>query len=368
MSAPIDLLVDEVCRRSTDVRGDVAAVVESQVDAVAPLASASERSTIVSRSVARLDGLGVLDEYLRDDTVDEIMVNRGSEVVVERHGRLEQVAELPPGAVDVILERVLAAHGRRLDRTNPIVDARLRDGSRLCAVVAPVAVDGTTVSIRRHRRHAHPLERFTTDEVAGLVRGIVASRANVLVSGATSSGKTTLLAALCRETDDADRLVVIEDTAELDLDDRHSVRLEARHAAADGPASIDPNDLVRTALRLRPDRLVVGEFRGIEVLAAVQALNTGHDGSLSTCHANGPIDGLRRMETLVLQAAPSWPLAAIRRNVTRSLDVVVHVQRRPDGRRLISEVVEVVESSDEPTGRTLARGGAVLGEFTRGRT
>ena len=364
---PLDPFVDEVCRRATDLPGDVHTVVASQLDAVAPLATSDERTSILTRAVARLDGLGVLDEYLHDDAVDEILVNRGREVLVERSGRLERVAELPAGAIDVILERVLAAHGRRLDRTSPIVDARLRDGSRLCAVVDPVAIDGTTVAIRRHRRRPVPVERFTTPPVAELVRHIVGSRANVLVTGATSSGKTTLLAGLCRSVGDGERLVVIEDTAELDLVDRHAVRLETRRASADGPAEITPSELVRTALRLRPDRLVVGEFRGPEVLAAVEALNTGHDGSLSTCHANGPVDGLRRIETLVLQAAPTWPLLAIRRNVTRSLDVVVHVERGPDGTRRIAEVWEVIESDDEPHGRPLARDGAVVAPFERGR-
>ena len=367
MSAHLDACVDEVCRLAADLHGEVHAVVESQLDAVAPLATSAERASIVSRAVARLDGLGALDEYLHDDDVDEILINRGREVVVERSGRLDVVAELPPGAIEVILERVLATHGRRLDRTNPIVDARLRDGSRLCAVVDPIALDGTSVAIRRHRRRPVPLDGFASPSVAELVRCIVAARSNVLVTGATSSGKTTLLAALCRSAAVGERLVVIEDTAELELGDRHTVRLEARRAGADGPAEITPHDLVRTALRLRPDWLVVGEFRGAEVLAAVEALNTGHDGSLSTCHANGPVDGLRRIETLLLQAAPTWPLVAIRRNVTRSLDVVVHVERADDGTRRIAEIVEVVESGDEPRGRVLASDGEVVGRLERGR-
>ncbi len=368
MSASIDPLVDEVCRRAADLHGDVRSVVESQIDLVAPLATADDRAAIAAHSVARLDGLGLLDQYLRDDDVDEILVNRGRDVIVERHGRLERVGELPSGAIDVILERVLAEHGRRLDRSSPIVDARLRDGSRLCAVVAPVAVDGTTVAIRRHRRRTFALDRFADAEVAALVGSIVASHANVLVTGATSSGKTTLLAALCRATEPGERLVLIEDTAELDLGDRHCVRLEARHASADGPIAVAPTDLVRTALRLRPDRLVVGEFRGDEVLAVVQALNTGHDGSLSTCHANGPVDGLRRIETLVLQAAPTWPLAAIRRTVTRSLDAVIHLERCADGTRRIIHACEVVESDAEPAGRDLVRDGRIVGTFGRGRS
>lgn len=363
----IDELVDEVCQRSTSLRGRVHDVVEAQVDALAPLATPLERDALITRSVARLDGLGVLDQYARDEEVDEILVNDGRDVYVERDGRLEHVAQLPAGAIDVILERVLAPLGRRLDRTSPIVDARLPDGSRLCAVVAPIAVDGTIVAIRRHRRRPVALERFASPDVGELLAEIVSARANVLVTGATSSGKTTLLAALCRTTADDDRLVIVEDTTEIELGDRHAVRLEARRATSDGPEAVDPTVLVRAALRLRPDRLVVGEFRGPEVLAVVQALNTGHDGSLSTCHANGPVDGLHRMETLVMQAAPSWPLEAIRHDISRSVDVVIHVERRPGGARTISEIVEVAPSGGEPTGRRLAHGARVVGELSRSR-
>lgn len=308
-----------------------------------------------------------LELLLADPTVDEVMVNRGCEVWVDRGGGLDRVADLAAGAIEVVLERVLAPIGKRLDRTSPVVDARLPDGARLCAVVAPVAVDGTTVSIRRHRARPIALTDAASEPVAALLRTLVASRANVLITGATSSGKTTLLASLLADVATDDRLVVVEDTAELVVADRHAVRLEARPAGVDGVRGVPMVELVRTALRLRPDRLIVGEFRGDEVLAVVQALNTGHDGSLSTCHANGAIDGLRRVETLVMQAAPGWPLTAIRHQVTRSIDAVVHVHRRADGARRVAEIVEVVESGDEPTGRPLAVGDTVSGRFERGR-
>jgi pilus assembly protein CpaF len=230
-----------------------------------------------------------------------------------------------------------------------------------------VAVDGTCVSIRRHRAREVPLERFAPAPVVGLLRELVDGRANVLVSGATSTGKTTLLAALARCVDERERLVVIEDTTELDLHDRHAIRLEARAANADGVRPVGLGELVRTALRLRPDRLVVGEFRGDEVLAVVQALNTGHDGSLSTCHANSGVDGLRRLETLVMQAAPSWPLAAIRRQVSACVDAVVHLERRQDGTRRVVEVGEVVATDAEPALRPLATHDRVVGRLERGR-
>ena len=203
--------------------------------------------------------------------------------------------------------------------------------------------------------------------MTALLAGVVDARCNVLVSGATSSGKTSLVAALLSQAAPGDRLIVCEDTTELPLGDRHAVRLEARPGGADGLTAIDLAALVRTALRLRPDRLVVGEFRGTEVLAAVQAMNTGHDGSLSTCHANSAIDALRRVETLLLQAAPTWPLTAIRRQVTRSIDVVVHVERRRDGSRRVAEVVEVVEGDGEPVGRVIATADRVVAHLPRAR-
>ena len=361
----LDTLVSDACRAAVGQPGHVAHVAAAQVDRLAPLLTADERARAIARVVARLAGLDVLDEHLRDPAVDEVLVNAGHDVWVDRAGALTRVAELPPGAVDVVLERLLAPLGKRLDRTHPIVDARLPDGSRVCAVVAPVAVDGTTVTIRRHRPQRTPLEGFATAPVAALLRQLVEGRANLLVSGATSAGKTTLLAALVDCAADTDRVVVIEDTTELSFPTRHAVRLEALLPISDTVAPVDLAHLVRAALRLRPDRLVVGEFRGHEVLAVVQALNTGHDGSLSTCHANSAVDALRRVETLVMQAAPTWPLAAIRRQVTRSLDAVVHLTRVPSGARVVTEVAEVVESGDEPSVRPLADAQGLLAQPTR---
>lgn len=363
----LDELVESVCRQASSVQGDVHVVVAQQVDRLAPLATPADRRTAIARATARLDGLDVLEEYLGDPAIDEVMVNRGREVWVERGAAPQRVADLPDGVIDIVLERILGPIGKRLDRTTPIVDARLPDGARVCAVVPPIAVDGTTVSIRRHRPSQITIDRFGNAACVELLRAIVRHRANVLVTGATSSGKTTLLAALAALVDQGDRLVVIEDTSELVLGDLHVVRLEARPSGVDGVRAVAMDELVRTALRLRPDRLIVGEFRGTEVLAVVQALNTGHHGSLATCHANSAVDGLRRVETLVMQASPTWPLVAIRRQVSRSIDVVVHLQRLPDGRRRVAEAIEVIESEDEPTGRRLIHDGEVVGCFRRGR-
>ncbi len=240
----------------------------------------------------------------------------------------------------------MAPLGRRVDRTSPIVDARLADGARVCAVLPPVAVDGPMLSIRRFRRDVLPLAAFTGDRGSALLHQVLHRRCNLIVSGATSSGKTSLVAALLSQIDATQRLVVVEDTAELPLHHPHVVRLEARPPTVDGPGAVDLAHLVRTALRLRPDRIVVGEVRGDEVLALVQAMNTGHDGSISTCHANGTTDALLRLESLVLQAAPTWPLSAIRHQLARSIDVVVHVDRHANGDRRITEIAEVVPPSD----------------------
>ncbi|HEY5664514.1 MAG TPA: ATPase, T2SS/T4P/T4SS family [Ilumatobacter sp.] len=364
---PLDELVDLVCAQARTIHGDVRTVVAGQVDQLAPLATARDRELVIARATARLDGLDALDEHLRDPRNDEVMVNRGREVWVDRDGRAQRAADLPEGAIDVVLERILSPLGKRLDRTTPIVDARLADGARICAVVAPIAVDGTTVSIRRHRPRRLPVDRFGDPGVVALLGEIVRRRANVLITGATSSGKTSLLAAMTGLADPHDRLVVIEDNAELVLGEAHAIRLEARPAGVDGLRAVDLAELVRTALRLRPDRLIVGEFRGPEVVAVLQALNTGHDGSLATCHANGPLDAVRRIETLVMQASPAWPLAAIRRQISRSIDVVIHLQRGSDGSRHVAQAVELVESDAEPSGRPLVTDRVVVDTLGRGR-
>jgi pilus assembly protein CpaF len=363
----VDPVVERVWALARETPGELSRVVAGLVDRHAPLADEHDRAVITRRVVARLSGLGPLDDLLDDPTVDEVVVNRGHEIWVDRAGRWSRGGGLAPGDLERMLERVLAPLGRRVDRRTPVVDARMPDGSRLCAVIPPVAVDGPCLAVRRHRHVTPDLTSFTTDEVAALIRTSVADRSNLLVTGATSAGKTTLLATLLAELEPGERLVVVEDTTELPLGDRHAVRLETRPSGPDGLEPIDAGDLVRAALRLRPDRLVIGEFRGPEALAVVEALNTGHDGSLATCHANSAVDGLRRLETLLLQRSPSWPLAAIRRQITRSIDLVVHLRRSPDGRRTVAEVIEVVESDQEPTGRLLAVGGEVVGEATRSR-
>ena len=338
-------IVRAVCELVADRPGDPTPLVEAEVRRLAPLCSHEERLALADRAIAHLRGLGELDAYVRDEDIDEVLVNAGREIWIDRAGALQYVGSLGTDRVDLLIERVLAPLGRRVDRTSPIVDARLADGARVCAVLPPVAIDGPVLSIRRFRRRILPLDSFTDDVGVACLRELLQARCNLVVAGATSSGKTSLVAALVSEVDPSQRIVIVEDTAELPLRHPHAVRLEARPPTIDGPGAVDLADLVRTALRLRPDRIVVGEARGDEVLALVQAMNTGHDGSLSTCHANSPTDALLRLESLVLQAAPTWPLAAIRQQLARSIDAVVHVERAADGTRRVTEVAEVAPPS-----------------------
>jgi pilus assembly protein CpaF len=241
---------------------------------------------------------------------------------------------------------VLLPLGLRVDRTAPLVDARLADGSRVNAVVPPLAIDGPCLTIRRFGVRAIGLDELAAPDVAAFLRASVVARRNVVVAGGTGAGKTTLLNALAACLPPGERVVTIEDAAELRLPLEHVVRLEARPANAEGAGAVSVRALVRNALRMRPDRIVVGEVRGPEALDMVQAMNTGHDGSLSTCHANGPADALRRLETMILTGAPGLPLAAVREQLAASIDLVVHVARRPGGDRRVVAVSEVVALGD----------------------
>jgi pilus assembly protein CpaF len=367
-----DDLLDRVC---ADVRrrdGEIESLVDDAVRDRAPLLDRSERDRLRRRALSRMTGLSELDDFIDDPAIDEVLVNDRT-VWIDRGGRLTAVAELGTSAIDLI-ERILAPIGRRADRSSPIVDARLRSGARVCAVLPPVAVDGPALSIRRFAQTVRPLTDFADNDGALLCDEVIERRSNIVVTGATSSGKTSLLAALLARADETERVVIIEDTAELPCRAPHLIRLEARPATPDGLAAISLSYLVKTSLRLRPDRLVVGEVRGDEVLGLVQAMNTGHDGSFSTCHANGPLDALLRLESLVMQAAPHWPLAAIRQQLARSLDVVVHVSRHGAERRItaIDEVVVPASHGEPPTTRALLDVDAIgrshrIADPTRGR-
>lgn len=315
--------------------------------AAAPLLGDDDVAAAVELVRALSSGLGVLEALRADDEVTEIMVNGDGSVWVERSGHVERRPEhLAPDEVLTLIERVAGPLGIHADRMHPIIDARLPDGSRVHAVIPPLAVDGPCLTVRRFRaRTVRLLELAGDPELAALLRGAVVAKRNLLVSGGTSAGKTTLVNALAGCFGPHERIVTIEDTAELRLPVEHVVRLEARPAVADGIGEVPIADLVRGALRMRPDRIVVGEVRGAEALAMLQAMNTGHEGSMTTCHANAPIDALRRVETMAVGAGV-LPLAAVREQVRSAVDLVVQVRRCASGARRVVAVDEVDAAGD----------------------
>ncbi|HXY93860.1 MAG TPA: CpaF family protein [Acidimicrobiia bacterium] len=313
-----------------------------------PLLAPARLDHLLTQLTHEVVGLGPLEPLLADPRVTEVMLNGPGRVYVEREGRLEPVAlRLDAERIVRLVERVVAPLGLRLDRSSPMVDARLADGSRLHAVIPPLAIDGPYVTIRRFGARAVPLESFdVTGAPAAFLHWCVAAGWNLLVAGGTGAGKTTLLNTLSSAIPASERIVTIEETAELRLAQPHVVRLEARPANAEGAGAVGVRALVRGALRMRPDRLIVGEVRGGEALDMLQALNTGHDGSMSTVHANGAADALSRLETLVLLADTGLPLAAVRSQVVASVDLVVFLARRAHGVRRVETIAEVVPGDD----------------------
>lgn len=320
-----------------------------------PLLPSSVFERLLGELVHEVAGLGPLEPLLADPSISEVMINGPGRAYVERAGQLVAVSlALDANAIIRLIERVVAPLGLRIDRSSPLVDARLPDGSRLHAVIPPLAIDGPCITIRRFGARAVELDAFGLDErAAAFVRWAVDAGWNIVVSGGTSAGKTTLLNALSGAIAAEERIVTIEETAELRLAQPHVVRLEARPANAEGAGAVTVRQLVRAALRMRPDRIVVGEVRGSEALDMLQALNTGHDGSLSTVHANGTADVLARLETLVLLAGLGLPLDAVRAQLTSAVDAVIHVARRAGGVRRVEGIAELVAGVGGPTTRAL---------------
>ena len=348
--------------------GDQTAIVEALVARREPLLGVGARDAAVAAVMARITGLGPLQPLLADPAVSEVMVNGPGPVFIERSGRLEATdIRLDDAEVQRLVERVIAPSGRRVDRSSPWVDARLADGSRVNVVVPPIAIDGPCVTIRRFGERRFTLADLAAPEVAVLLGHMVADRANIIVSGATGSGKTTLLAALTSAVDPTERLITVEDAAELALATPHVVRLEARPPNCEGVGEVTVRDLVRNALRMRPDRIVVGEVRGAEAFDMLQALNTGHDGSLSTCHANSATDALRRLSTMVLLASPGLSPGVAEALVAGSVDLVVHMTRQ-GASRLVSDVVEVRPPGEQPPFRSVVvDGGPIHAQPPSGR-
>ena len=308
----------------------------------------SERARLLEQIVDEIIGYGPIEPMLRDDTVTEVMVNGPHSVYVERAGKLEMtnVAFRDDEHVMRIIDRIISPLGRRLDESSPMVDARLPDGSRINAVIPPISLVGPVLTVRKFARRPYTpddLVRFgtATADMFDFFRACVEARLNIFVSGGTGAGKTTMLNILSQFIGDDERIVTIEDAAELQLRQHHVVRMEARPSNIEGRGAVPIRDLVRNALRMRPDRIIVGEVRSGEALDMLQAMNTGHDGSMSTGHANGPRDMLARLETMVLMAGMDLPLRAIREQIASAVDLILHHSRLADGSRKITTVTEV---------------------------
>jgi pilus assembly protein CpaF len=308
-----------------------------------------ERDALVDALINEIKGFGPIQPLLDDPEISEIMINGPHRVYIERHGRLERTPIVFRDAQHLkhILEKMLAPTGRRVDEASPMVDARLPDGSRLNAVIRPVSVHGDTVTIRKFSRDPFTLAQLVemgtlSAEMATFLDAAVRGRVSIVVSGGTGSGKTTTLNALSGSIPDEERIVTIEDAAELQLQQDHHVTLEARPPNVEGQGAIPIRALVRNALRMRPDRIIVGEVRGGEALDMLQAMNTGHEGSLTTAHANSPRDCLARLETMVLMAGTELPLLAIRQQIASAIQLIVQQARLPDGSRRMVQITEVV--------------------------
>jgi pilus assembly protein CpaF len=314
----------------------------------------SERESLTSDVLNELFGLGPIEVLLKDQSISDVLVNRYDQVYIERNGIIEltDIVFKDDRHLMRIIERIVSAVGRRIDESSPMVDARLADGSRVNAVIPPIALDGPTLSIRRFRTDKMDsrdlVERDTlTQPMLDFLNAAVASRLNIIVSGGTGAGKTTLLNVLSGFISDKERIVTIEDAAELVLRQRHVVRMETRPPNIEGKGAVKQRDLVINALRMRPDRIILGEVRGEEALDMLQAMNTGHDGSLTTIHANTTRDALHRLDTMVAMASLNLPERAVRQQIASAVQLVVHVSRVSDGRRFVTGITEITGMEGE---------------------
>jgi pilus assembly protein CpaF len=310
--------------------------------------TAQERTVLIEEIGADVLGFGPLERLLDDPDITEIMVNGPDRIYVERNGRLELEGTVFTGEPQLrrVIERIVSRVGRRIDESSPLVDARLADGSRVNAIIPPLAVNGSSLTVRKFAREPYVVEDLVgfgtlTDEMAALLEACVLGRLNMIVSGGTGTGKTTLLNVLSSFIPEDERIVTIEDAVELQLQQDHVVRLESRPSNIEGKGEITIRELVRNSLRMRPDRIIVGECRAGETLDMLQAMNTGHEGSLSTVHANSPRDAISRLETLVLMAGMDLPLRAVREQISSAIDVIVQISRLKDGTRRVTQITEV---------------------------
>jgi pilus assembly protein CpaF len=362
-----------------DVRREVTQILEALVVGESTPMNLQERERLAQEVLDEVFGLGPLEPLLADPTVSDILVNTHKRVYVERKGILEMTSIQFRDDIHLmgIIDRIVSAVGRRVDESSPMVDARLADGSRVNAIIPPLAVDGPCLSIRRFGRDpltADDLLRNSTltPGMLELLRGCVKARLNILVSGGTGAGKTTFLNVLSSYISNRERIVTVEDAAELQLHQDHVVRLETRPANIEGKGAVQQRQLVINSLRMRPDRIIVGEVRGEEALDMLQAMNTGHDGSLTTIHANTPRDALSRLETMVAMGSLNIPENALRRQIASAIDVVVQITRLSDGTRKVVSLAEITGMEGDVVSmqdifvyrkRGIRDNGEVLGEF-----
>ena len=363
-----------------ELRAEISAIAAEALSEVNFALTSDERMQLNHDLFFEVRGLGPLEPLLKDDTVNDILVNGPNRVFVERNGKLEltEVTFKDERHLLRIIDKIVSAVGRRVDESNPYVDARLADGSRFNAMVPPVAVDGSLVSIRKFKKEklgVNDLVSFGafSEEMAMFIEAAVATRLNIIVSGGTGSGKTTTLNALSSFIDHSERILTIEDTAELQLQQTHIGRMESRPANVEGKGAVTQRDCLRNALRMRPDRIIVGETRGEEVIDMLQAMNTGHDGSMTTIHANSARDAVSRLENMVAMAGIEMPLKAVRSQVASAVNLIVQVSRLQDGSRRMMSITEVTGMEGEiitmqeifrfeRTG--LEPDGKILGHFT----
>ncbi len=348
-------LVDKLdVSRIGELEGDVLKreirlVVEHLCDTEDTLLNRNERERLIDEVLDETFGLGPLEVLLKDPTISDILINGPKNVFVERRGRVERTSVTFRNNDHLlqIIDRIISKVGRRVDETCPMVDARMPDGSRFNAIIPPLALDGPAVSIRRFGANPLKLEdllnfKAFTPEMVMLLEGAIKARLNIIISGGTGSGKTTLLNTLSSFIPNTDRIVTIEDAAELQLQQDHVVRLETRPPNIEGKGAILATDLVRNALRMRPERIIIGECRGSETLDMLQAMNTGHEGSMTTLHANSPRDAIARMETMIMMAGFELPLKAMRTQIASAVDLIVQVNRLQGGPRKVTHITEVV--------------------------
>lgn len=331
-----------------DLRAEITSIATEALEDMSVVLTRDERSHLYQELFDEVTGLGPIEPLLKDDTVNDILINGPQQIFVERDGKLElsTITFKDEKHLLRIIDKIVSAVGRRVDESNPYVDARLADGSRFNAMVPPVAVDGSLVSIRKFKKDKLGIDDLVafgafSEEMAAYLQAAVACRLNIVVSGGTGSGKTTALNALSSFIDNSERILTIEDTAELQLQQTHVGRMESRPPNVEGKGEVSARDCLKNALRMRPDRIIVGETRGEEVIDMLQAMNTGHDGSMTTIHANSARDGVSRMENMIAMAGIEMPLKAVRSQISSAVNLIVQVSRLQDGSRRMVSITEI---------------------------